>query len=106
MTRRPKSRQLAYGTFGMLCDRGFSLTVFCDSCKEAAFVDLGERPELDKHGVERGCSIRRCRRSRFTSRDSTGSPRARVRRAVPVLSKCRDESRKGFDACVFAAISQ
>lgn len=30
----------------MLRDRGFSLAVFCNPCKEASFINLGERPDL------------------------------------------------------------
>jgi hypothetical protein len=34
-------------TFGMLRLRGFRLSIFCDPCQEAHFVNLVERPDLE-----------------------------------------------------------
>jgi hypothetical protein len=39
-------RRLPRETFGMLRDRGFRLTIYCDPCKEMTAVNLIERPEL------------------------------------------------------------
>src|SRR5215216_628197 len=45
--KRPPSRpQVPRETFGMLRLRGFRLTVYCDPCKEAHFINLVERPDL------------------------------------------------------------
>src|ERR1044072_4914303 len=45
-SRPPRRRQVPRETFGMLCLRGFGLTVFCDPCKDVQFVNLVERPDL------------------------------------------------------------
>ena len=57
--RRPLPRE----TFGMLRDRGFRLSIFCDPCKDATSINLLERPDLagvPVGGIEFEC--RQCRR--------------------------------------------
>ncbi len=44
----------------MLRRRGFGLSVFCDPCKEAHFINLLERPDLD--GIAVGSIDFQCRR--------------------------------------------
>ncbi len=42
--RPPPRPRVRRETFGMLRLRGFSLSVFCDPCKESHFINLVERP--------------------------------------------------------------
>ncbi len=41
-----KPARLPRETFGMLRDRGFRLSVFCDPCKHVTDINLMERPDL------------------------------------------------------------
>jgi len=54
--------QLPRETFGMLRDRGFRLTIYCDPCKEMTDTNLIERPELA--AVEIGSVDFECRHCR------------------------------------------
>jgi hypothetical protein len=45
-TKRFNRPRVPRETFGMLRDRRFSLTVFCDPCKDVRSINLVERPDL------------------------------------------------------------
>lgn len=49
--RQTISRRLPRETFGVLRDRGFSLNVYCDPCKDATFVNLAARPDLAAYEI-------------------------------------------------------
>jgi hypothetical protein len=73
-------RRLPRETFGMLRDRGFRLTIYCDPCKEVTAVNLIERPELAP--VEIGSVDFECRHCRKIGHYRLEAPHHREKRLL------------------------
>jgi hypothetical protein len=79
--KKPASRRrLPRETFGMLRDRGFRLTIYCDPCKEVTGVNLIERPELAQ--VEIGSVDFECRHCRKIGHYRLEPPHHREKRLL------------------------
>jgi hypothetical protein len=57
---QPALRRLRGETFGLLCERGFELELFCDPCRQVERINLQARPDLDE--IELGQASFECRR--------------------------------------------